>query len=144
MEITARLERPRGPDLLQQAPESEPSENQKTASHRPRMINASLGLAPSVLPASDVVRALRRYRYETHFRGERRVPIRTLAGLVGLSHETLYEAMRRGGASEVTCGKLTWALEAIADGRLRFRRRRQVWEPENLGGLGPRVTPLSR
>jgi hypothetical protein len=128
MEIMARLERSRGPDLLQQAPESEPSENQKTASHRPR-INTSLGLAPSVLPASDVARALRRYRYETHFRGERRVPIRTLAGIVGLSHETLYDAMRGGNASEPTLAKLSWAIIAIGEGRLGFRRRRQAWEP---------------
>jgi hypothetical protein len=100
------------------------------ASHRPRKINTSPGLAPSILPASDVVRALLRFRYDREFRGQRRVPIRTLATFVGLSHETLYQAMRVGTASECTRAKLTWALRDIAEGRLRFRRRGQRWEPE--------------
>jgi hypothetical protein len=40
------------------------------------------------------VRALRRFRYDPEFRGAKRVPIRVLAALLGLSHTTLYESMR--------------------------------------------------
>jgi hypothetical protein len=105
------------------------------ASHRPRKINTSPGLAPSILPASDVVRALLRFRYDREFRGQRRVPIRTLATFVGLSHETLYQAMRVGTASECTRAKLTWALRDITEGRLRFRRCCQRWEPEGHSSL---------
>jgi hypothetical protein len=135
--IRARLGLPLGSPVAcePEVCESEVSEVEKTASHRPRIINTSLGLAPSVLPASNVIRALRRYRYEAHFRGERRVPIRTLAGLVGLSHDTLYCAMRFGRTSGRTRAKLSWAIIAIGEDRLRFRRRRQTWEPE-----GPAVS----
>jgi hypothetical protein len=87
-------------------------------------------LEPKLLPAADVVRTLLRFRYDPAFRGERRVPIRTLATFVGLSHETLYQAMRGGTASECTRAKLTWALRDIAEERLCFRRRGQRWEPE--------------
>jgi hypothetical protein len=142
MQILTRLGRaqPRDP----RAAEGEASEIKKTYSHRPLRPTVRERTTPNVLPVADVIRALVRYRYDARFRGERRVPIRTLAGLVGLSHETLYAAIRMGNASERTCNKLAWSLKAIAEGRLQFRRRRQVWEPENLGGLGPRVTPLSR
>jgi hypothetical protein len=145
--IRARLGSPsRMPAACQiEVCESEVPEVEKTASHRPR-INTSLGLAPSILPASDVVRALRRYRYDREFRGHRRVPIRLLAGLVGLSHETLYEAMRRGNASELTRAKLTRAVMAVAEGRLRFRRRGQVWkiEGQHPAILEPRRRGASR
>jgi hypothetical protein len=103
--------------------DTEVSEVEKTACHHPRKLNASPRLAPSTLPSSDVIRSLLRYRYDPAFRGERRVPIRTLATFVGLSHETLYQAMRVGTASECTRVKLTRALSDIAEGRLRFRRR---------------------
>jgi hypothetical protein len=68
-----------------------------------------------------------RYRYDRTFRGERRVPIKTLADHVGLSHETLYQAMR-GKVSDGTRAKLSWALIAINDCRLQFSRRGQVWQ----------------
>ena len=88
-----------------------------------------------MLPAEEIARTLRRYRYEVDFRGERRVPIRTLAGLVGLSHETLYQAMKLGKVSERTRVKLSWAHTAINDSRLRFRRRGQEWQVEASGPL---------
>jgi hypothetical protein len=110
--------------------ESEASEFRKTNSHSPRPKKIAAPFGPPLLSAADVVRALLRFRYDPAFRGERRVPIRTLAAWVGLSHETLYEAMRAGTASECTRAKLTWALRAMAEGRLRFRRRGQHWEPQ--------------
>jgi hypothetical protein len=119
-----------GGSHVPQARGSEASDIEKTypRSQRPRKPPATFG--PSLLPATDVVRVLLRFRYDPAFRGERRVPIRTLATFVGLSHETLYQAMRAGTASECARAKLTWALADILDGRLRFRRRGQRWEPE--------------
>lgn len=91
--------------------------------------------APPPMSAADITRALRRFRYDPEFRGDRRVPIRTLAALVGLSHETLYQAMMRRVMSHRTRAKLTWAIQAILDGRLRFRRHGQVWQAEGEGAI---------
>jgi hypothetical protein len=110
--------------------EIEASEVEKANSRSPRPTEIPAPFGPPLLPAADVVRALMRFRYDPAFRGEARIPVRALATLVGLSHETLYEAMRAGTASEGTRAKLTWALRAIAEGRLRFRRRGQHWEPQ--------------
>ena len=85
--------------------------------------------APCALSDAEIARALMHYRYDRAFRGERRVPIQTLVDYIGLSHETVYQAMR-GKISDVTRAKLSWAIVAIADGRLRFRRHRQVWQME--------------
>jgi hypothetical protein len=81
-----------------------------------------------------VARALRRYRYDPEFRSDRRVPARTLAAIVGLSYETLYEIMRTGTASESTCAKLDWAIKAIAERRLHFRRQGRIWTADYSGG----------
>lgn len=53
-------------------------------------------LARMVTGATDeeIVRALRRFRYDPEFRGAKRVPIRALADLAGVTHMTVYEAMR--------------------------------------------------
>jgi hypothetical protein len=91
---------------------------------------------PGLLTDAEIVRALRRFRYDPDFRGPKRVPIRVLAGLAGLSHMTLYEAMRPDlpmrprRISGLTRIKLSGSLREILAGRLRFRRRRQVWEIE--------------
>jgi len=85
-------------------------------------------------PDAEIARTLMRYRYDRAFRGERRVPIRTLADFVGLSHETLYQAMR-GSISDRTQTKLSWALTAIKDRRLQFRRRGQKWQVNTAGPL---------
>ena len=93
---------------------------------------------PSLLTDAEIVRALRRFRYDPEFRGPKRVPVRVLAGLAGLSHMTLYEAMRPDlptrpkRISELTRIKLSGAIREILAGRLRFRRRRQVWEIEGV------------
>ena len=92
--------------------------------------------ASCVLSDAEIVRTLMRYRYDRAFRGERRVPIKTLAVHVGLSHQTLYQAMK-GPISDVTRIKLSWAIVAIAAGRLRFRRRGQRWEREEDARGGP-------
>jgi len=90
--------------------------------------------ASGLLSDAEIVRTLMRYRYDRAFRGERRVPIRTLADFVGLSHETLYQAMR-GSISDRTETKLSWALTAIKDRRLQFRRRGQKWQVNTAGPL---------
>jgi hypothetical protein len=81
-----------------------------------------------------------RYRYDRAFRGERRVPIKVLADHLGLSHQTLYQAIK-GSISDVTRIKLSWAIVAIAAGRLRFRRRGQRWEREDFEGALMALAP---
>jgi hypothetical protein len=85
--------------------------------------------SPVMLSRAEIARTLLRYRYDRQFRGLRRVPIKTLADYVGLSHETLFQAMR-GKISDATRAKLSWAIVAIADGRLCFRRRGPAWQME--------------
>jgi hypothetical protein len=119
------------------APEDEPSTTggrdpsvlRGARSHTRRRREIPVYPSPVMLPSADIARTLLRFRYDREFRGPRRVPIKTLADYVGLSHETLFQAMR-GKISDVTRAKLSWAIVAIADGRLRFRRHRQVWQME--------------
>jgi len=115
-----------------QADVCDPSEIRGACSRARRRENDAR--ASSVLSEAEIVRTLMRYRYDRAFRGERRVPIRTLAGFVGLSHETLYQAMR-GSISDRTQTKLSWALTAINDRRLQFRRRGQKWQVNTAGPL---------
>ena len=88
---------------------------------------------PGLLTDAEIVRALRRFRYDQEFRGPKRVPLRALAELTGLSHMTLYEAMRPElppcprRISELTRARLSPAITAILEGRLRFRREKQIW-----------------
>lgn len=64
------------------------------------------------------------------------MPVRALADLAGLSHMTIYEAIRSdlrgapGKISELTRAKLLPAITAILEGRLRFCRRKRVWTIE--------------
>src|SRR6516162_9702300 len=73
---------------------------------------------------------------DSEFRGPKRVPIRTLAEIVGLSHTTIYQTMRPDlparprRISETTRIKLSFVIKAISEGRLRFQRRGQVWDAE--------------
>ena len=85
--------------------------------------------ASCVLSDAEIVRTLMRYRYDRAFRGERRVPIKTLADHVGLSQETLYQAMK-GSISDRTQAVLSWAIIAVREGRLRFHRSGQHWSAE--------------
>jgi hypothetical protein len=89
-----------------------------------------------MLSKAEIMRTLMRYRYDRAFRGERRVPIKTLGDYIGLSHETLYQSMR-GSISERTRAKLSWAIVAIAAGRVRFWRSGQHWRMEASGALHP-------
>ena len=123
-----------------------PSEGSSATPRAVRNQRQALPPAPGLLSDAEIVRALRRFRYDPEFRGPKRVPIRVLAGLAGLSHMTLYEAMRPDlparprRISELTRIKLSGAIREILAGRLRFRRRRQVWEIEG----GPTWTFESR
>ena len=92
---------------------------------------------PGLLSDEEIARALRRFRYDPEFRGPRRVPIRVLADLIGVSRMTIYGVMRpdlrtrpKRMISERTRAKLSPAIAAILDGRLRFRRTKHVWEIE--------------
>ena len=92
---------------------------------------------PGLLSDEEIVRALRRFRYDPEFRGPKRVPIRVLADLIGVARMTIYEVMRpdlrtrpKRMISTRTRAKLSPAIAAILDGRLRFRRTKHVWEIE--------------
>jgi hypothetical protein len=87
-----------------------------------------------MLSATEIKRTLLRYRFDRQFRGPKRIPIKSLAQYLGVSHQTIFEAMR-GKISDRTRGKLSPAIVAIAEGRLRFRRRGQVWEIETIGAI---------
>ena len=97
------------------------------ATSRPRRRHKNHPGTQRILSDAEIVRTLMRYRYDRTFRGERRVPIKTLADYVGLSHETRFQAMR-GKVSDRTRAKLSGAIVSIEKGRLGFRRRGQVWE----------------
>jgi hypothetical protein len=111
-----------------------PSERGSATPRAVRNQRQAVPPAPGLLRDAEIVRALRRFRYDPDFRGPKRVPIRVLAGLAGLSHMTLYEAMRPDlpmrprRISELTRIKLSGAIREILAGQLRFVRRRQVWE----------------
>ena len=98
--------------------------------YRPRRVRENLVHPPCVmLPDAEIVRTLMRYRYDRAFRGERRIPIKTLSDHLGLSHETIYQAMR-GSISDRTRVVLSWVIIAIREGRLRFHRSGQHWSAE--------------
>ena len=114
----------------------EPSEGARTTTRVLHHQRRALQPQPGLLSDAEVVRALRRFRYDPEFRGAKRVPIRVLADLVGLSRMTIYEVMRPDlptrprKISEATRIKLSFAIKAISEGRLRFRRRGQRWDAE--------------
>jgi hypothetical protein len=81
------------------------------------------------LPVSDIVSALRRYRYDPELRGERRVPLAVVAALAGLSRETIYQALL-GKMNETTRVVLSRIISWIETGQVRLRRCGQRWEPE--------------
>jgi hypothetical protein len=123
-----------------QADVCDPSEFRGASSH-PRLRREIPDASPIMLSREEITRALLRYRYDRDFRGPRRVPIKTLADFVGLSHETLFQAMR-GSVSDRTRAKLSWALVAIDRGRLCFRRHGQCWQAEVDNALPTSVMPL--
>jgi hypothetical protein len=113
-----------------------PSEGARTTPRALRDQRPASQPTQGLLTDAEIVRALRRFRYDPALRGPRRVPIRVLADLLGLSHTTIYQAMRPDlpgrprRISETTRIKLSFAIKAINGGRLRFRRRGQIWDAE--------------
>jgi len=81
-----------------------------------------------ILSEEKVRQWLRRIRYENRYRkGRDRIPLKVVDEFVGINRDTLYEAINGGRLSEVTRSRLTWVIEAIEQGRLRFKRRGQTW-----------------
>jgi hypothetical protein len=72
----------------------EPSEGGRSTLRTVRDQSQPLRPTPGLLTDAEIVRALRRFRFDDEFRGARRAPIRALAELVGLIHQTVYLAMR--------------------------------------------------
>ena len=140
LEVTVRnlMRRPTSPpaSVSHWVYDSVPSEGARTTTRVLHHQRRALQPQPGLLSDAEVVRGLRRFRYDSEFRGPRRVPVRTLAEIVGLSHTTIYQAMRPDlptrprKISEATRIKLSFAIKAISEGRLRFRRRGQIWDAE--------------
>jgi len=97
-----------------------------TRTHARRRREKYVNVPCVMLSKAEIMRTLMRYRYDRAFRGERRIPVKTLSDHIGLSHETLYQAMR-GSISDRTQAVLSWAIIAIREGRLRFHRSGQHW-----------------
>jgi hypothetical protein len=135
---------PRG-DASSQAGWGDQSGRQKSRSRAPSGKFQHDLATRRLLSADEIKRALRHFRYNPEFRGEKRVPIKVLGEVCGLSRDTVHTAKRTGAMSHRTRAKLTWAIEAILDGRLHFRRRGQIWEVE--GSIRPAsscAAPLGR
>jgi hypothetical protein len=72
----------------------DPSVLRRATSHARKRHENFVYPSPVMLPRAEIKRTLLRFRYDREFRGPRRVPIKTLADFVGLSHETLFQATR--------------------------------------------------
>ena len=110
----------------QQAGQSDLSESKKTTPHA-RKHEYFVGLQPG-LPADQILRALRGWRYGRDRSDKNRVPFAVMARLSGVSRQSLYTIVRTGRVSSTHRAKLSSAIEAILEGRLRFKRRGQRWQ----------------
>jgi hypothetical protein len=114
--------------------EGDLSESRKGRSRALRSENRESGSwpdrPPRPLSTEDIRRWLLRFRFDPEFRGQRRVPIKVLAEIAGLHRDSLYEVVLRRRASLLVRAKLSPAVNAIAVGQLRFRRRKQIWTVE--------------
>ena len=117
-----------------QADGCDPSRMRRATSHARFRHKIPEDVSPTMLSRAEIARTLLRYRYDREFRGPHRVPIKTLADHVGVSHEILYQAMR-GSISDRTQIVLSWAIIAIREGRLWFHRSGQHWSAEASGAL---------
>jgi hypothetical protein len=99
-------------------------------------------IAPGGGPLSEreIVRTLLSYRYDRR----RRVPIKAVAEACQLHRSVLYDAMLTGRVSERARAVLSTAIGWIADGRLRFRRVAQVWDPDYRTPPDPLPPPQQR
>jgi hypothetical protein len=114
----------------------------RSRAHSQRNDNPLLEGNPRLLSAEDIRRWLLRFR-SPEFRdssGLRKIPIKSLAEFAGLNRDTLYEVMRTRRASVLVRIRLTWAIENIEAGRLRFCRdkRTQAW---TWAICGPALSP---
>ena len=134
--LMGRPRSPQGSDSLW-VYDRAPSEGGRTTPRAVRDQHQTLQPMRGLLTDAEIVRALRRFRYDPEFRGPKRVPMRVLADLISVSRMTIYRVMRpdlrtrpKRMISERTRAKLSPAIAAILDGRLRFRRMKHVWEIE--------------
>jgi hypothetical protein len=82
------------------------------------------------LTREEIIRELRRYQHDPEWRGKKRVPIAVLAEYLGLHRQTLYDIAgkhRRIGKGSIV--KVSAAILAIREGKLRFAKKGQQWVP---------------
>jgi hypothetical protein len=82
------------------------------------------------LSREDIIRELKRFRWDPAYRDKHRVPLKTLAAYVGMSRQALYDIMkRRRRIGRGAIAKLSVAIEDILAGRVRFERNVNTWHP---------------
>jgi hypothetical protein len=115
-------------------PSSQAGWNDQSESRKvhPRALSANFPDLPAqrLLSPDEIKRELRRFCYDPAYGGEKRVPIKTLGDFCGLGRDAVWDALMRGEMSQRTRTLLSWAIIAITEGRLRFRRYGQKWKPE--------------
>lgn len=85
------------------------------------------GMTDAALPNDEIVRELKRFRYDR----SRRIPLKVFGDHVGLHKNTLCAYINGTiGPSEPARAKLSAAITAIRDGRLKFVRHGKVWHAE--------------
>jgi len=96
-----------------------------------------------LMPASDIVRCLRKYRYDPAWRKSHKVPIRRLAKLAGVDPDRLYSAMRGEPMAQRIHMKLSTVIGWVERGEVRFYMSGfpAVWQVEFVtpreGALAP-------
>lgn len=82
------------------------------------------------LTRDEIIRELKRYRWDPEFRGEKRIPIKPLAEYMGFSRQMMYDIMsrhRRIGKGSIA--KVEATILDIREGRLRFKYIKRQWVP---------------
>jgi transcriptional regulator with XRE-family HTH domain len=83
-----------------------------------------------VMMRDDIIRELKRFRWDKAYRKKYRIPLKPLAAYAGMHRQALYDIMnkrRRIGPGSLQ--KLSGVIEAILAGKLRFERKHQTWHP---------------
>jgi len=91
------------------------------------------------LPEAEIVRELKRYRYDPHDidnTGRGRVPIKGLSDYLGIRRECLHRYIFYGRIPKRRIVPLSDAIMAIRNGKLKFVRHGQTW---NVEGAATRV-----
>jgi hypothetical protein len=116
------------------SPQAGGGDQSESTKVQPRAPSAKFPDLPAqrLLSPDEIKRELRRFRYDHSYRGQNRVPLKTLGDFCGLGRDAVWDALMRGEMSQRTRTLLSGAIIAIMEGKLRFRRHGQVWQQLRL------------